>query len=544
MITRILLACALLAASAAQAQPAMIPLSTPVEQLARDALGRQPGMAVAASWRNGQASFAGFPAGTGGAAPVTSGPIATLFEIGSISKVFTGLLLAQAIEAGDLRLDDPLGQVLQDKVSFAHPEVAEVTLRQLVTHTSCLPRLPPDFMKRDYVRENPYRSYDRERMWATLGALKIEGPAPCEARYSNFAFGVLGEILSLRYGKPWAELVRERITVPLGMHNTLQVLGEHAPRLAPPYRGAGRASPWDMQAFAGAGALRSTPEDLLLFGRGILAGRQGPLGAAAERLLTPLARFDGDIGYAMFINGLPARPTYSHTGGTGGYRSLFLLAPDTQEVVVVVASNAESAVWRMANDMLVGRYPVEDGSFALAPERLAEYVGVFRESRYNAWTFVAQDGRLYLRGAGQPFIALTPSGPDTFNYGTRGKGVFEREGGKVKAVRWIVRGGERPGRLTDEPVPAAATLPQDELQVYVGRYRAPRFDLVVTAANGQLAVQLTGQDRLLVYPVAGQPDRFAWDSVKAEVQFERYPNGEVRGLVLHQNGLVRAERAD
>jgi hypothetical protein len=93
-------------------------------------------------------------------------------------------------------------------------------------------------------------------------------------------------------------------------------------------------------------------------------------------------------------------------------------------------------------------------------------------------------------------------------------------------------------------VPAAATLPQDELQPYVGRYRAPRFDLVVTAANGQLAVQLTGQDRLLVYPVAGQPDRFAWDSVKAEVQFERYPNGEVRGLVLHQNGLVRAERAD
>ena len=100
------------------------------------------------------------------------------------------------------------------------------------------------------------------------------------------------------------------------------------------------------------------------------------------------------------------------------------------------------------------------------------------------------------------------------------------------------------GKLTAEPVPAAAWLPPEALQAYVGRYRAARFDLVVTAAMGHLGVQLSGQERLLVYPVAGQPDRFAWDTVKAEVQFERYPNGTVRGLVLHQNGQVRAERVD
>src|SRR6185369_8679771 len=252
----------------------------------------------------------------------------------------------------------------------------------------------------------------------------------------------------------------------------------------------------------------------------------------------------GKIGYAIRVNGPPERPTYSHTGGTGGYRSLLLLMPDTAEVVALVASNAESSVWRMANDMLVARYPVDNGSFSLAPDRLGEYVGVFRESRQNALTFVAQDGRLYFRGTGQPFIALTPSGPDTFNYGTRGKGVFEREGGKVKTVRWLVRGGERLGQLTGEPVPAAATLPREQLQAYVGRYRAPKFDFMVTDADGQLAVQLTGQDRFPVYPVAGQSDRFAWDIVAAEVQFERDTGGGVRGLVLHQNGRIRAERVD
>lgn len=543
MSVRMLLACALLAATAVHAQPAVIPLSTPVEQLAREALGPQPGMAVAAAWREGKASYAG-AAGGGASMPVTTGPDATLFEIGSISKVFTGLLLAQAVEAGDLRLDDTLGELLRGKVQFAQPEVAAVTLRQLVTHTSCLPRLPPAFRGPDQVRSNPYRSYDRARMWTALGALKIEKAAPCDASYSNFGFGVLGEVLSERYGKPWAELVRERITAPLGMRNTMQVLGEHAPRLAPPFSGAAPASPWDMQAFAGAGALRSTTEDLLLFGRAILAGRQGPLGPAVERLLAPLARFGGRIGYGILIDGPPARPTYWHTGGTGGYRSLLLLAPDTGEVVALIASNAESAVWRMGPDMLASRYPVENTSYALAPERLAEYAGVFRETRDSAYTFVAQEGRLYVRGTGAPFVALTPSGPDRFNYGTRSQGIFERQDGKVKSVRWIVRGNERPARLTAEPVPAAAVLPQEQLQAYVGRYRARRFDFVVTAANGQLSVQLTDQERLLVYPVAGRPDRFAYDVLQAEVQFERHAGGEVRALVLHQDGQVRAERVD
>jgi len=540
------LACivSLLAACAALAQPATIPLSTPVEQLARDALGTRPGMAVAGAWRDGKPVLAGAAAGPGVTAPVASGPDATLFEIGSISKVFTGLLLAQAVEAGDLKLDDTLGQLLLGKASFEQPQVAAITLRQLVTHTSCLPRLPPDFRQQGYNAANPYRSYDRARMWATLATLKTAQPAPCEARYSNFGFGVLGELLAERYGKPWAALVRERITAPLGMRNTLQVLGDQAARMAPAFDGAARASLWDMQAFAGAGALRSTPEDLLMFGRAILAGRQGPLGAAAERLLTPLARFDGEVGYAIFINGPPARRTYGHTGGTGGYRSVLTIAPDTQEVVVLVASNAQSAVWRMANDMLVGRYPVDNASFTLAPERLGEYAGVFRETQRNAWTVVAQAGQLHIHSTGQLFVPLTPSGPDSFNFGTRAKVVFVREGGKVTAMRWLARGDERPAKLTGEPVPAAAWLPQETLQPFVGRYRAPRFDLVVTAATGHLGVQITGQERLLVYPMADQPDRFAWDTVKAEVQFERYPNGTVRGLVLHQNGQLRAERVD
>lgn len=546
MSIRLLFALALViaVAPAVRGQPAVVPLSTPVEELARDALGSRPGMAVVGAWREGRASYAGASSGKGIATPAASGPGATLFEIGSISKVFTGLLLAQAVEAGDLSLDDTVGRVLQGQVDFTHRDTGAITLRQLVTHTSCLPRLPPDFRQHGYVRQDPYRTYDRARLWTMLGNLKLEHGAPCDASYSNLGFAVLGEILAHRYGKQWAELVRERITEPLAMRNTLQALGPEAARLAPGFDGEAPAGPWEMLAFAGAGALRSTAEDLLIFGRAVLAGRDGPLGAAAARLVTPLARLDGQIAYALYVNGPLSRLTYGHTGGTGAYRSVLTIAPDTQEVVVLLASNTQSAVWRIANDMLVGRYPVENAPFALPAERLAQYQGVFRETRHNAFTLVAQDGRLYLRSTGTPYVALTPSGPDSFNYGTRAKATFARTDGRVTSLGWLVRGNERVAARTGEALPAAALLPQPVLDAYVGRYRAPRFELQVSAANGQLSVQITGQDRLLVYPVAGQPDRFAWDTVKAEVQFERWPSGAVRGLTLHQNGVVKAQRLD
>lgn len=539
----LLAACLVAAPFTARAQISVVGLASPPELVAREALGGKPGVAVAATWRAGKAAYAGFDGTTTLPASAVSGETATLFEIGSISKVFTGLLLAQAVEAGELRLEDTLGSVLQGKVSFAHPETAAITLRQLVTHTSCLPRLPTDFRK-DYVRDEPYATYGLARMWNALAAQKLAQAPPCDGSYSNFGMAVLGEVLAERYGKSWEALVRERITTPLGMRNTMQTLGPHAARMAQAFAGERRVPLWDMQAFAGAGALRSTPEDLLLFGRALLAGRNGPLGAAAERVLTPLARYDGEIGYAIFVRGPAERRTYSHTGGTGGYRSALVLAADTGEVIAAVASNAESGAYKVAADALANRYPMPMTPYALPPERLADYTGVFRESRLSAFTFLPQDGKLYLRASGLVFQPLVPSGPDSFHLGTMGRAVFEREGGKVTGMTWTALGATRRAVLTSEPVPAAAKLPPSELQAYVGRYRSTRFDFVVTSADGQLTIQLTDQDPYKVYPVAGRADRFAWDVLKAEAQFERYGNGQVKALVLHQNGVMRAERVD
>ena len=544
------LVAALLAAVLAggvQAQEAS--MATEPAVLARAVLGQVPGQAAVGVWRGGRDAYAGVrrvPDATG-AEPLpeaeVSGEAATLYEIGSISKVFTGVLLAQSLEAGELSLDDTLGQLLRGKAQLASPHTAAVTLRQLVTHTACLPRLPADF-RQDRNPEDPYRDYGRERLWAAVAALQLPAAPPCEALYSNFAFAVVGEILSERAGKPWAQLVRERIAGPLGMADTLQVLGDKARRLAPAFAGTRPTPPWEMQAFAGAGALRSTPRDLLLFGRAIAAGRNGPLGAAAERLVAPQARFDGEIGLAVFVSGPPARRTFSHNGGTGGFASYLIVAPDTQEVMVLLASNSRTPLYRIGGEVLAGRYPATAQPAPADPARLPEYAGVFRENKANTFSFAVQDGVLHARGTGQPYTALTPAGTDTFLRGRTAQVVFVREAGKVVGLTWFSRGAERSARRTDAPAPQQARLPQEQLQAYVGNYRSPYFPYTVRAENGQLSIQNSENPPLLVFPIPGKPDRFAYDVVAAEAQFERYAGGAVRALVIHDRGVFRAERVD
>jgi D-alanyl-D-alanine-carboxypeptidase/D-alanyl-D-alanine-endopeptidase len=520
--------------------------------MGRVALGElKHGQAAVGIWRDGKAHEARVQAGdaTPAAAPGSGAP--PLFEIGSISKVFTGLLLAQAVERGDLGLDDRLGDVLTGKVAFSSPAVASITLRQLVTHSSCLPRLPPDFREAG-PPESPYRRYDRPRMWAALASLQLTQAPPCEASYSNLGFGLLGEILSERYGKPWSDLVRERITAPLGMTDTLQHLGEQAPRLAPGYDGRQPTTPWDMQAFAGAGALRSTVPDLLRFSRAVLAGRNGPLGPAAERMLTPLGRIEtGEIGYGVWIRGPKERPSYFHEGWTSGYRSVWMVLPETQEAFVLLTSNGQAQPWRVRNAIAGSYYPVAASPFTLPADQLTPYAGLYRSSVGGTITVVAQDGVLYRRPVNVAFRPLTPAGPDRFVDQEQGLSYeFTRKDGQPAAAAATVTqgGGEQTLTRIDARAPTLAVLPDAVATGYAGRFVGQRMfgaDLVldVRAADGQLAVQSGNFPRVPVFPVPGRPDRFAYEVVKAELQFERDANGRVVTLVLHQNGEHRAVRA-
>lgn len=533
------------------APAAPLSFATAPAVLVSTALGTERGSAVVGVLKDGGTTYAFQTNGSVGSqtqAGSLTEQAQQLFEIGSISKVFTGLLLAQAVERGDLALDDSLGTLLQGKATLPSREVASITLRQLVTHSSCLPRIPPD-MSEGQVKDNPYSTYDRRRLWAALSSLKLNDSPPCTASYSNFGLGVVGEVLSERYGKPWHVLVHDNITAPLGMHDTVQQLGDKSTRVAPGFDSAAPKSPWDFDALAGAGALRSTAADMLIFSRAVMAGSSGPLGHAAQRLLTPLARFErGQIGYAVWMRGPPESRTFFHDGLTGGYRTGWMVAPDTQEAVVVLTSNAQARPSKVLAGILIARYPVAPTNTAQEVNQLTEYAGVFRVDTATAFTFVAQDGVLYRRITGGGFLPLVPAELNRFIDVDAGvQYVFAREGGAVVSVAYTQGGGGLFGTRTNEPVPPIAVVSAAQQQAYVGRFVQRRLvgdnlDFDVKAEGGQLTVKSGKWPRYPAFPIAGQPDRFAYERKGIELQFERDSGGKVVALELHEGGVMRMQR--
>lgn len=521
--------------------------------LARTALGPHPGSASVAVWRGGtlhastvqRATASGTLAqvsedGTQGSAP--------LYEIGSISKVFTGLLLAQAVERGALALSDTLGMHLKGKLVFSSPAVAAITLEQLVTHRSCLPR-QFGAVRGGAAVVAQLRQADRAALWAALSAQTLARSGPCEPLYSNYGMAVLAELLSELDGRPWSALVRAQITGPLGMEETLQQLGEQQGRLVAAFDGRRPAPAWDMQAFAGAGGLRSSVHDLVRFGRALAQGRAGPLGAAAERLVTPLAAYrGGQIGYAVFVDGPPERRTWSHDGLTGGFRAQLTVYPDSGEVLAVLVANWQAPLQLVMGPLAAARYPVRSVAMPLDVSRLGDYAGVFRIDPGLALVAVVHDGALYVRATGSVFRAYLPVAPDVFARPAGGAELrFIRREGLVEAVELAQSGRLLPGARTAELVPQQAVLPSGVAGTYAGYYSVARLfrepiEFEVRELDGQLVVRSSAVGSQPVFPMPGKPDRFQYESARAELQFERDDGGRVVALVLHENGQMRAVR--
>ncbi len=446
----------------AAAQPqAPLTLASDPAMLAKAALGAERGTLVVGTLRNGQTAYG---AAYNPEPPSPPRAIAAnsaeqpMFEIGSVTKVFTGLLLAQAVERGDLKLDDTVGKLLAGKVEGLSPGVASVTLRQLVTHTGCMPVMADGVTGGAPLAEQ-FRTFDKPMFWAALARIKLTAAAPpCEGAYSNFGMALLGQLLAERYGTSWGELVRARITEPLGMNDTVIPLGDKASRMAPAFSGDRRQPLFDMLAYAPASALRSTAADMMTFSRAVLAGAAGPLGPAAARMLTPLARYEGaEIGYAVMVRGPEGgRRTYYHAGVTEGYRTLWLLAPDTGEAIIVLSSNARAPLQAVMLAIGKSRYPVSTAEVPIDAKRLDDYRGEFRVSKTQALNITVRDGRLLVRETGRGYSALTPTGPDRFAVtGIGAQLMFRRDAGHAVIGVTLAQGGSQlEGRRVGEPAMA------------------------------------------------------------------------------------------
>jgi serine-type D-Ala-D-Ala carboxypeptidase/endopeptidase len=269
----------------------------------------------------------------------------TIFEIGSITKVFTATLLAQMALEGVVALDDPVQRHLPDGVTIP-VRGRPITLADLASHTSGLPRLPKGLLLRA-MREskNPYASLSPEQLWVAVSKTRPRRPPGRKIRYSNYGAGLLGNVLALRAGSTYEELVQERICRPLGMSDTVIAVPEaKLDRFAQGHNRRGRPTPhWDLPSLPGAGALRSTVSDLLRFLRAQLGDAPEPLAEAMRRTQAPRARRGKlEVGLGWFR--LPLRGSQTlviwHDGGTGGFYSVAGIAPELDLAAVVFTNSA------------------------------------------------------------------------------------------------------------------------------------------------------------------------------------------------------------
>ena len=260
----------------------------------------------------------------------------TEFEIGSITKTFTAALFADAIDRGEIDADTRLGEVWPD----LEGKVAEVSLESIAMQRSGLPAQKPwsgfaeglTSILANYVRADPYRASPSDVV-AGLDSVELGDEEP---EYSNFGFAVLGQALAEVTGHDYAELVRTRITEPLGMDDTFvpgspEGLGHGFTASGLP------AAPWVMGGHAPAGAIRSSAHDMAIW---LEAVRDGT--APGAEAAWPRTDFDDSdrIGWAWFTTKDRSPNLTWHNGGTGGYRSFLGFSAETGHGVIVVSDSA------------------------------------------------------------------------------------------------------------------------------------------------------------------------------------------------------------
>lgn len=264
----------------------------------------------------------------------------SLFEIGSITKVFTSILLANAVEQGLVTLDTPAQELAPEGVTMPAFIKQGFTLRDIASQRSGLTRMPSNFNPADSL--NPYVDYTAEMMYDYLDGLRLGRKPGSQYEYSNLGFMLLGDLLERAYGKPYEELVSEIITGPLEMPDTVITLSEdQRERFTQAHSGSYPVKSWEF-VLPGVGALRSTTTDMLKFLSANMHPNVDQLGSAMQLIRAEC--YETGNSFVEVCLGIHTWHRYSkfmyqHDGETGGYHSFSGFVPDDGTAVIVLANS-------------------------------------------------------------------------------------------------------------------------------------------------------------------------------------------------------------
>ena len=291
-----------------------------------------------------------------GGAPVDADSV---YEIGSITKVFTATMLSDMALRGEVELDDPAARYLPVRL----PAVGDrqITLADLSSQLSGIPGIPSNLTPKD--DNNPFADYTVPQLYEFVSGFTPTRPAGEKYEYSNAGVGLLGHILTLRAKMDYETLVRQRITGPLGMNSTAIVLTPAMRRhLAVGYGMPGMpAANWDMPVLAGMGALRSSTADMLKFVGANMGLSPSPLYGAMQATHRPRHALEGKPGQSIALGWHVIEQHGSrivwHNGGTAGYRT-YVGFDEISGRGVVLMSNSHMGSDDIARRVLNSAFPI------------------------------------------------------------------------------------------------------------------------------------------------------------------------------------------
>lgn len=481
----------------------------------------------------------------------------TVFELASVTKAFTSLLLADAVTRGEVALNDPVAKYLPSSVRMPERGGRSITLLDLATHTSGLPREPSNLQPGD--PSNPFADYSVEQLYQFLSGYHLTRDIGSEFDYSNLGAGLLGHVLALRAGIDYETLVRARITGPLGMSSTAITMspGLRARLAAGHNRFLEPAPNWDSPTLAGAGALRSTVNDMLTFLAAATEVRRSPLGPAfaltTSARRSPSPAFDVGLGWGIAKNG--GTEVMFVNGRSGGYRSWLGFEPRTRRGVIVL-TNADGVIGpddlgrHVLNPVFpllqnVPSAPMPRRETRVDPAVFDRYVGLYQLAPAVTVTVRRQGDRFFTQFTGEPpFELFAESEKDYFLKAADAQLTFQSDAsGKVTAVLLRLNGAAQTApRIEGAPLmPREISVDPMVLERYTGRYEfAPNLALVISRRDARMFAQLTSQPPLEIF--ASSDRQFFYKAVNAQLTFETSEEGRVLAVVLHQNGVDQRAR--
>lgn len=280
----------------------------------------------------------------GGSASDSSAAVdsTTIFEIGSVTKTYTALLLADLVTREIVTLDTPVQALLPDSVDVPAFEGQPITLRHLATHHSGLPRVPDNLLSSATNPFDPYAAYSTDDLYAFLNSYTLPRAPGTEYAYSNLGMGLLGHALAVRADSAYAGLVQARIAQPLGLPDTAIRLSDgQKRRLIQGYNMfQAPTPPWTFDVMAPAGAVRSTARDQLRYLAAHIGLSPTPLDSTLRATRTPLAQASAQdsVAYGWHIRTVDGARMVWHNGGTAGFSSFVAYAPARNVGVVLLVN--------------------------------------------------------------------------------------------------------------------------------------------------------------------------------------------------------------